>query len=145
MARLKAPWRQTITGHRGQNALRTLQPARRYLQFRKFAKRDSDTLKLDFEIDTDRCDWLRFNARGDRHENDQPTNPNLFAIRYAHRRVIDDFIFFCMLVGNDFLPHCPHLSIDSGALSLMLNIYTNSLPKMGGYLTKGEKVRTGEI
>jgi hypothetical protein len=55
-------------------------------------------------------------------------------------RVIDDFIFFCMLVGNDFLPHCPHLSIDSGALSLMLKIYTDSLQKMGGYLTKGEKI-----
>ena len=55
-------------------------------------------------------------------------------------RIIDDFIFFCMLVGNDFLPHSPHLSIDSGALSLMLNVYTDLLPKMGGYLTKGEKI-----
>jgi len=83
------------------------------LQFRKFSKADSKTLKLDFEIDTD--------------------------------RVIDDFIFFCMLVGNDFLPHIPHLSIDSGALSLMLNIYTDSLPKMGGYLTKGEKIHPGRF
>jgi len=55
-------------------------------------------------------------------------------------RVIDDFIFYCMLVGNDFLPHSPHLSIDSGALSLMLNTYTDLLPKMGGYLTKREMI-----
>ena len=45
-----------------------------------------------------------------------------------------------MLVGNDFLPHCPHLSIDGGALSLMLSAYTDLLPKMGGYMTKREKV-----
>ena len=45
-----------------------------------------------------------------------------------------------MLVGNDFLPHCPHLSIDGGALSLMLSAYTDLLPKMGGYMTKAEKI-----
>jgi len=56
------------------------------------------------------------------------------------KRVIDDFVFMCMLVGNDFIPHSPHLSIDSGALSLMLGLYTDMLPKFGGYLTDREKI-----
>jgi 5'-3' exonuclease len=45
-----------------------------------------------------------------------------------------------MLVGNDFLSHCPHLEIDNGALSLMLNNYIDLLPEWGGYLTDKEKI-----
>ena len=45
-----------------------------------------------------------------------------------------------MLVGNDFLPHCPHLEIDNGALSLMLNNYIDLLPEWGGYLTDKERI-----
>ncbi len=45
-----------------------------------------------------------------------------------------------MLVGNDFLSHCPHLEIDNGALSLMLNNYIDLLPEWGGYLTNKEKI-----
>jgi 5'-3' exoribonuclease 1 len=45
-----------------------------------------------------------------------------------------------MLVGNDFLPHCPHLEIQNGALSLMLNNYIDLLPEWGGYLTSKEKI-----
>ena len=56
-------------------------------------------------------------------------------VEYDVRRVIDDFIFMCMFVGNDFLPHVPHLEIDNGALSLMLNNYIDLLPEWGGYLT----------
>ncbi len=55
-------------------------------------------------------------------------------------RVIDDFVFMCMMVGNDFIPHSPHMSIESGALSLMLSTYTDMLPTFGGYLTDKEKI-----
>lgn len=46
----------------------------------------------------------------------------------------------CMMVGNDFIPHCPHLAIDNGALSLMLSIYTDLLPVWGGYLTNKDSI-----
>ena len=46
----------------------------------------------------------------------------------------------CMLVGNDFLPHNPHLEIDNGALSLMLNNYIDLLPEWSGYLTDKERI-----
>ncbi|KAL3915984.1 MAG: hypothetical protein SGILL_005385, partial [Bacillariaceae sp.] len=59
---------------------------------------------------------------------------------YSLDRVIDDFVFFCMLVGNDFLTHCPHLEIDGGALSLMTTTYIDLLPEWGGYLTDREKI-----
>jgi 5'-3' exoribonuclease 1 len=59
---------------------------------------------------------------------------------YSLERVIDDFVFYCMLVGNDFLTHCPHLEINGGALSLMTTTYIDLLPKWGGYLTDREKI-----
>lgn len=55
-------------------------------------------------------------------------------------RVVNDFVFLCMLVGNDFLPHCPHLEISNGALSIMMSNYIDLLPDWGGYLTKNEKL-----
>jgi len=55
-------------------------------------------------------------------------------------RLVDDFVFVCMLVGNDFLPHLPHLDILSGALDLSLNIYRDLLPRLGGFVTDKARV-----
>jgi len=59
---------------------------------------------------------------------------------YSLDRIVDDFVFMCMLVGNDFLSHCPHLEINNGALSLMMTTYIDLLPEWGGYLTDREKI-----
>jgi 5'-3' exonuclease len=57
-------------------------------------------------------------------------------------RIVDDFVFMCMLVGNDFLPHAPHLEIDAGAISLMMSNYMDLLGDSwgGGYLTHKERI-----
>lgn len=44
--------------------------------------------------------------------------------------MVDDFVFMCMIVGNDFLSHLPHMSIENGALSTMLTTYEKLLPKV---------------
>jgi len=50
-------------------------------------------------------------------------------------RVIDDFIFFCFFIGNDFLPALSALDIGEGSLDHLINFYKKLLPEMTGYIT----------
>jgi 5'-3' exonuclease len=47
---------------------------------------------------------------------------------------INDFIFICFMVGNDFLPHIPSLEIIEGGIDQMLDVYRN-VGKSYGHLT----------
>jgi len=62
------------------------------------------------------------------------------SFEYNLERIIDDFVFICMFVGNDFLPNMPHLDIKDGALNFMMSVYKNMLPELGGYLTDKSKI-----
>jgi len=58
---------------------------------------------------------------------------------------VDDFVFMSMLVGNDFIPGLPHLSVEAGALNKMLRTYTDMLPTLGGYLTDKDQLHFGRF
>lgn len=51
-------------------------------------------------------------------------------------RAIDDWIFMCFFVGNDFLPHLPSLDIREQGIDTLIAIWRDNLPVMGGYVTK---------
>lgn len=50
-------------------------------------------------------------------------------------RVVDDFIFLCFFVGNDFLPHVPLISIKTRGIELLLDHYVRDFA-LHGYLTQ---------
>jgi 5'-3' exonuclease len=55
-------------------------------------------------------------------------------------RIIDDFVFFCFFIGNDFLPNLNTLDIETGALDYIFTYYKEVLPTLDGYITYHGKI-----
>lgn len=51
---------------------------------------------------------------------------------YDLERIIDDWILMGFLVGNDFIPHLPHLHINHDALPLLYKTYISVRPSLEG-------------
>nr|XP_033814322.1 5'-3' exoribonuclease 1 isoform X3 [Geotrypetes seraphini] len=55
---------------------------------------------------------------------------------YDIEKIIDDWILMGFLVGNDFIPHLPHLHINHNALPLLYKTYISVLPELEGYINE---------
>ena len=53
--------------------------------------------------------------------------------------IIDDYIFLCFLLGNDFLEHLPNLLIKENGVNALLKVYIKHLNNRR-YLTRGGKI-----
>ncbi|KAI5797682.1 exoribonculease Dhp1 [Geopyxis carbonaria] len=60
--------------------------------------------------------------------------------KFDLERAIDDWVFMCFFVGNDFLPHLPSLEIRDGGIDTLMAIWKENLPSMGGYITRDGSV-----
>lgn len=61
--------------------------------------------------------------------------------RFNSRWSINDFIFLCFMIGNDFLPHIPTLEILEGGIDIMIDVY-KKVCRYNGHITeeKNDKV-----
>jgi 5'-3' exonuclease len=54
---------------------------------------------------------------------------------YDPKIAVDDFIFICFMVGNDFLPHIPSLEIIESGIDIILSVYRD-VGTTNGHITK---------
>ena len=57
-------------------------------------------------------------------------------MKFDLEKIIDDFVFFCFFIGNDFLPSLSALDISEGSLDSLIDLYKDMLPKMKNYITE---------
>lgn len=65
--------------------------------------------------------------------------------KFDLERALDDWVFMCFFVGNDFLPHLPSLDIRDGGIDILMNLWKQNLPSMGGYITKDGSVNLERV
>ena len=61
-------------------------------------------------------------------------------MKFDLERIIDDFVFFCFFIGNDFLPSLSALDIGEGSLDILIDFYKELLPSMSEYITDAGKI-----
>ena len=65
---------------------------------------------------------------------------NKIYFTYNFEKIIDDFIFLCFFIGNDFIPNLFSFNIENGALTHLIDFYKTYLTEVDGYLTDKGKI-----
>ena len=55
-------------------------------------------------------------------------------------KIIHDYIFICLFLGNDFMPHFPSINIRTNGINILLNAYKHVLSDKNEFLLKDNKI-----
>lgn len=66
-------------------------------------------------------------------------------VAFDLERAIDDWVFMCFFVGNDFLPHLPSLEIRENAIDRLIKLYKDMIHETRGYLTNAGEVNMERV
>ena len=58
----------------------------------------------------------------------------------SNQNLINDFVFYCFLIGNDFIPSIPSLRIKDGGILILISIYCNIFEKINEHLILNNKI-----
>ena len=108
------------------------------LLLRKKKKENSgfrDTMKLSDSFELIHISLLREYLELEFSELKEKIN-----FEFNMERIIDDFLFICFFIGNDFLPSLNTLDIEEGSLDKIFEIYKNAIPQMTDYISFHGKI-----
>ena len=61
--------------------------------------------------------------------------------KWDRKRFLDDWVFICLMMGNDFLPDIPLFEIDDKIIDILLEIYSRHVRKLNEYLTENGELQ----
>ncbi|XP_026751467.1 5'-3' exoribonuclease 1 isoform X2 [Galleria mellonella] len=70
---------------------------------------------------------------------------NNLPFEYDIEKIVDDWVLMGFLVGNDFIPHLPHMHISNDALPLLYKTYMTVLPTLDGYINEAGDLNLGRF
>jgi 5'-3' exonuclease len=81
----------------------------------------------------DRTDILQYISIDD-------TIKKILNIVECDENFINDFIFICYLLGNDFIPNLPSIDIRRGGLDILIELYKENYKKYGNIINTDKKI-----
>jgi len=65
---------------------------------------------------------------------------NTTNINNTNGNFVDDYVFICLLLGNDFLPHMPSISLKNNGLDILIKEYLLAYYKLNTHLIVNNKI-----